>query len=130
MKWILCYQTPNDSVKFQTDISDEISYLKYKDFIGYVSQYRIKDHAGFIDMLDHFYTLFIDIENQKWYRYQPTFDTPTFEELIALNDKDNKKNLTILDKAKAFIDNFAIRRKEEKFGKVGEKDNVQKVSHR
>jgi uncharacterized protein YPO0396 len=108
MKWMLCYQTPYNVVKYISDNLDTPAFLKYEKFMELVSTFMLQDKDQFRTDINKFRTLFIDIDKGAWHVYQAEKDNPTFDDLIDLNIKkeENKQIKTDIDIQKEAIKKF------------------------
>lgn len=113
MRYILCYQTPYNSVAYITDELMSVDFLPYSDFLSYSSKYIKQNIEGYVSNLNRFYNILINIENGTWELYKKEFKVPTMEQLVKLNEKKQSKNRfwrkkekTKIDKIKNYTDNI------------------------
>lgn len=114
IKWLLCYQTPYDRVKYRTSDIEEVSSMKYYDFIGFLREnFKISDFKNFVDQLDKFQTIFLDCQLGTWEIYEEERqDISTYDrkELLKLNDEEVEKPKDIVGQSKAFVQKYAAYR--------------------
>lgn len=112
MEYILAYQTPYDTVTYITDDLLTVDYLSYGDFLKFIKPFIKKDFAGFIENLNRFYNVLVDVNGQTWQVYHKKFDIPTMQKLIKLNEKKHKKRFwnrkekTKISKIKNYTNNI------------------------
>jgi len=120
IKWMLCFQTMYDTIKYITDVQEIPVVVSYKDFLTLVSKFNLIEPVKFKDSLDKFRTLYINIPKHTWENYVVRNDGNTsFEELSRLNpdavirnsEIDKNKEKTILEKSKDFIENLTNKKK-------------------
>jgi len=95
MKWMLCYQTPYNVVKYITDNLDTTTFLKYEKFMELVSTFRLENKEIFRENINKFKTLYIDIEKSTWQLYEIEKEPATFDDLIDLNKKREEKKQVV-----------------------------------
>lgn len=124
MKWILCVQTPWNSVKYITDDLNDYSSHSYPKFMEMIMQLLPYDPNGLRDAIDSFHTVFLDIESKRWYieNYIPEKENYTDKEMYELNPskeilEEQEKNKSILSRTKKFIDSFNKERVEQNMNK-------------
>lgn len=112
MKWILAYQTPYNNVKYITDSLQTYSVLSYKKFIELLGSLCILDLAKLVDTIDHFQTVYIDVEHHCWELYRAEKEDVTFDQLLDLNirRREQKEKKSSLDQAKGYIKSFLDRK--------------------
>ncbi len=97
MKWMLCYLTISDNIKYVTDQITNPVFMSYKKFIHFIVPFIINDRGHFMDKINRFDTLLLNCENGEWevIRPQDMDQDLSFDNLIKLNPdlgfKRNKK---------------------------------------
>lgn len=126
MKWLLCFQTPYNRVRYFTNEQQQIANLSYNDFLKFSAKLKLKNSEKFINTLNNFQTIFVNIEEQKWEIYSKSDSNISFEEMLKLNkdkakvtnlfeDSKQKENKSYFEVNKNFINNFFNKRKEKFF---------------
>ena len=104
-KWIVCFQTPFNCIKYQS-FDGSIKYPSYYDFLSLMMKNHIKNPREFKKELDTFKTILIDLESGEWELVKLNKNiNVSFEELVKLNTekiKINKKE-SMVEKGKRFI---------------------------
>lgn len=128
MKWVLAQQGLNDVIRFYSNEEQTVKSMMYKDFLKYLAQFNIVNFQDLINMVNRFYTIFIDLDSGNWKLHLRHDEPATFNELVALNlDKAKITNLSEdvkqVDKrnvSKVFVNTIMNWKKSKFFGK-GEK---------
>lgn len=105
MNWLICFQTPYNSVKYQTSDINFATTLVYPKFLKYINSIFILDYNNFVDELNKFKTIFIDLDLHKWEIYKEKQKDTGFDELWELN-REKEKLVTKNDRVKNIINNF------------------------
>lgn len=106
MKWVLCYQTQNDIICYQTNDSQSSLFMGYKKFLEYIDSFNILDRDKFVNELNKFETIFINIDTKEWKVYETEREKhPSFETLMFLNS-EKKEEKTIIEKGREWIKKF------------------------
>lgn len=123
MSWMLLQQKQNDRVAFFDSDSEEKNKLGYKKFLDYVAKYPVDKKLDFIQELDKFSIIFLDLITGKWKIEANEYNTTnfTFDELCKANDvevkdtraEENKKlekskHEILVEKSKASIENMFV----------------------
>lgn len=91
MNFILCYQTPYETVSFITDELMSQDFLPYTDFLSFAFKFVKEDVEGFVTNLNRFFNILIDTNTGTWQVYHKKFDNNTMEDFIKYSEKKQKK---------------------------------------
>ena len=85
-KHIMFQQRQNDTIFYITDEMENMSFMKYKEFIKFLGQsFYIDDWQPMIHALDCFDKVFVDMYSKTWKKIVDDNDEYGFEELFDLN---------------------------------------------
>lgn len=94
--WILCFQTPYDTVKYMSNELNSPMILGYYKFVDYIQTLFIHNYGDFMEELNKFQTILIDTETHTWEIYEEKKNTDVSrEELLKLNEKDIKEETKV-----------------------------------
>lgn len=109
--WMLCFQTPYNSVKYITNELNSPAYLSYYKFLDYIStSIHILEYGKFRDQLDKFQTILINIDTHEWSIETVEKKKYSFDELFDYNEqkieeeKNQKAAFDNIQKGKGFIE--------------------------
>jgi len=98
---MICFQTPNNFVKFQTQDLDYPSILSYYKFLELAdNEIHVMNFKNFLEELNKFKVLQINIENRQWEILPTTYEGATFEELLELNQINENQEESLMDNYK------------------------------
>jgi len=101
--WLLCFQTPYDSIKYVTNEMSYPNYLPYYKFLDYIiNTIHIHNFEGFQNQLDKFFTILINIDTHEWEVYNEERKEAGFYELFDLNEKRKEEELKSKDKNNSY----------------------------
>lgn len=84
--FILCQQNQTNLVNFISSELSEPSVLFYNDFLDYIGKYTIEDSDGFLEKLNTFHMILLDLDINKWEIYkEPIVKEITPAILMSLN---------------------------------------------
>jgi len=104
--WILCFQTPYNNIKYITNNLDIPTTSEFYKFLDYIQTIFLYDYNNFIEELNKFKTILIDIDEHKWKLYIEEKKEYTFDELLKFNDKENLEIKIKQEKAREFVKKF------------------------
>ena len=107
--YLLCFQTPHDSVKYITHELASPIFLSYNSFIDYIQTIFVFDYENFVKELNKFKTILIDLDTHRWEIYKEERKKYNEKEIFEFNAKLEKeeedKKVKKLNKTKNFIEN-------------------------
>lgn len=93
MKWMLFFQTPQGSVAYINDSTPNVSYLPYYKFLEFLNRNFITQKPLQLkEELDRFRTIVLNCTTGNWEIKSKTEKEVTFEELLDLNQEEEKKD--------------------------------------
>ncbi len=123
--WLLLFQTPYDTVKYMTNNLNAPTLLGYYKFVDYIQTLFIHDYTGFIDELNKFKTILINLDDHTWVIHENERKETTFEELLALNKvEEEKEQKSLAEKARDFVQGIY------KKSKIKKKDDTRNNNRR
>lgn len=86
MKWVVCYLTMSDNLKYITDVMDKPAWLSYNRFMEFIKEIPIQRRDIFLKSINQFDTLKLD-SNGKWEIMRPSYkqDNISHEKLSEIN---------------------------------------------
>ena len=124
-------QTPWDSVKYISDDLSDYSSHSYDRFMEMIMSLQPIDPNGLRNAIDEFQTVFFNVETHKWHteNYIPEKEQYTDKQMYELNPspeiiEEQKKNDTILNRTKNFINEFSKDRVNKNMNKFKDKEKV------
>ena len=107
--FLICFQTPYDSVRYITNQLSSVRSLQYYKFLAFISDIFVSDFTGFKNHLDKFDTILVDLDTHTWEIQNTEKKKVEFKELFEFNEKreeeekENKSKYEDLNRKKAFI---------------------------
>ena len=99
--FLLCFQTPYDSIKYITNDMASPSHLSYHKFMDYIKfTIHVNFFSEFQDELDKFKTILINTDTHDWEIYEEEKDKIGFKNLFDFNEKRNEEKLKEKNKNK------------------------------
>jgi len=131
MKYILCVQTPWNSVKYISDELTEYSSHTYNKFLEMIMNLQPYDPNGLREAIDSFQTIYLNVETKQWeiIKYLPEKDQFTSKQMYELNPsaemiEEQKKNESIINRTKNFIDQFSKDKVNKNINKFKDKEKI------
>lgn len=130
MKYLLIQQKDNDRVFFYSDESTEKTTLKYQKFIQYIAEFTIQDRLEFLETLNRFHIILLNIQDGSWevkvklndcsiktfedmIKSPTVFITSTNNDYLESTDYKTKSLFEMtVENSKKFIDNINKRNKD------------------
>ncbi len=112
--FISCIQTPFDTVKYITSVSDSSTEIFYDTFLENLLEYPIKNKPLFRLNLNKFNPILLDTETGEWEIIKRDIleeKEHSFDILLSLNTnkyKKEKENFSDYKKGLNFIKNFKL----------------------
>ena len=108
--YLLCYQTPYDSVKYITNELASPTFLSYYKFIDYIQTIFVHNYYEFEKELNKFKNILIDLDNHTWEIYKESEkEKPSRKEMFEYHEKLEKekedKSRKKIEMKKNFIKN-------------------------
>jgi hypothetical protein len=132
MKYILAVQTPWDSVKYINDDLSDYSSHSYNKFLEMIMNLKPFDPNGLKEAIDSFETVYLNVETKQWeiLKYTPESDKFTPQQMYELNPspemiEEQKKNESIINRTKNFIDQFSKDRVNKNINKFKDKEKTE-----
>ena len=105
--YLICFQTPYDSVKY---ITKDISYptsLPYSKFLDFIANIFVINFEQFKDHIDKFHTILIDLDTHEWEVLEQEKGSATFKQLFDLKEQRDKEK----EESKNKYDNISSKKK-------------------
>ena len=88
----MAFQTPYDSIKYITNELASPTFLSYNKFIDYIQTLFVYNYYGFIEELNKFKTILIDLDEHTWELYvEEKKELPSRKEMFEYNGKIEKE---------------------------------------
>ena len=114
MKWLLCVQSPYNSIRYITDELQEYSSHSYNKFLEMIMNLKPFDPNGLKEAIDGFKTIYFDVNTHVWHieNYVLEENIFTSKQMHELNPspeilEEQKKNDSIINHTKNLIDSMS-----------------------